>query len=182
MSLLGCAGSGKAVTHRALRAALEEQGLRCQAMCLTHTGTRNMGGEGAMTADLFAMRHVLHDTFAGQVLLIEEISFMPMDLLGALEDLRLKGVRINCFGDFGQRPPVCERWRGCKVAPDVFERSLFFWPWSQGMRFVLRRCRRSDQAHFDFSLRPQGMERGRALGQPVPATLTQKKRVTGTSR
>jgi hypothetical protein len=58
------------------------------------------------------MRHILHGSFSGKAVLIDEISFMSVDLLAALEHLRLKGVRIMCFGDFGQLPPVSNRWRG----------------------------------------------------------------------
>ncbi len=75
---------------------------------------------------------------------------MSIDLLAALEHLRLKCVRSICVGDFGQFPPVSNRSRGCKVAPDTFEKSELFLRWSEGTRFVLRRCRRSDQVHFDF--------------------------------
>ena len=73
------------------------------------------------------MRHILHGSFVGQAVLIDEISFMSVDLLAALEHLSLKGVRIVCFGDFGQLPPVSNRWRGCTVPADAFEKSdLFF--------------------------------------------------------
>ena len=89
MCVLGAAGTGKTVTQRAVKAALEAAGLQCQAICLTHTGARNMG-QGAMTAHGFVMRHVLHGAFVGQDVLIDEISFMSIDLLAALEHLRLK--------------------------------------------------------------------------------------------
>ena len=155
----GAAGTGKTVILRATKAALEEAGLTCAAICLTHTGARNIG-EGATTAHSFVMKYVLHGTFSGQVVLIEEISFMSLDLLAALEHLRLKGVLLICFGDFGQLPPVSNRWRGQEVAPDVFEHSRLFHSWSGGRRYVLGRCRRSDQAHFDFytSLGTLGLE------------------------
>jgi hypothetical protein len=111
---------------------------------------RNMGS-GAMTAHSFVMKHVLHGTFGGDAVLIDEISFMSLDLLAALEQVRLRAnVRIICFGDFAQLPPVTNRWRGHNVPPDAFEKSRMFWQWSDGTRFVLTRCRRSDQEHFDF--------------------------------
>ncbi len=81
---------------------------------------------------------------------------MIVDLLAALEHLRLKGVRIICFGDFGKLPPVSNRWRGCQVATDAFEKSELFLNWSEGTRSVLRRCWRSDQAHYDFYTGLQG--------------------------
>ena len=99
----------------------------------------------------------------GQVVLTDEISFMSIGLLAALEHIRLKGVRLIAFGDFGQLPLVSNRWRGCKVPHDTFERSNLFWHWSGGTRFVLRRCRRSDQAHFDFIKSLQDLEPAKAL-------------------
>ena len=144
---------------RGIKAALEAEGLKVQAMCLTHTGSRNCGG-GAMTAHSFVIRHVLNGTWAGDVLLIDEISFMPVELLGLVEHLRLRGVRIICFGDFGQLSCPSNKYRGCDVAPGLFESSQLLCQWSQGTRFTLKRCRRSDQAHFDFYTRlgPKSLE------------------------
>ena len=47
---------------------------------------------------------------------------------------------------------------------EAFKKSKLFFDWADGMRFVLRRCRRSDQAHFDFYI---GMSKnvGSALKQ-----------------
>ena len=149
MIVEGVAGTGKTVVLRAVQSALERAGVKCQAVCLTHTGSRNIGPE-ACTAHSFVMKHVLYGTFGGTVVLVDEISFMSLDLIAALEHLRLKGVRLICFGDFGQLPPVSNRWRGQSVPPDVFQNSRLSWHWSNGNRFVLQRCRRSDQAHFDF--------------------------------
>ncbi len=92
---------------------------------------------------------VLHGTCSGQVALIDEISFMSIGLLVALEHLRFKGVRLICFGDYRQLGPICNRRRGQKVAPDLLERSRLFWHWSGGAKFVLRRCCWSGQGHFD---------------------------------
>lgn len=158
----GIAGTGKTVVLRALQRALEEQGHRCQAICLTHTGARNIG-PGACTAHSFVMKHVLHGTFGGQVVLVDEISFMSLDLDAALEHLRQKGVRIICFGDYDQLPPVSNRWRGQLVPADVFKNSRLSWLWSGGNRFVLRRCRRSDQAHFDTYCKLKDMPVSEAL-------------------
>ena len=55
-----------------------------------------------------------------------------------------------CFGDYAQLGPVSNRWRGKNVPPNVFEGSWLSWHWSGGNRFVEQRCRRSDQAHFNF--------------------------------
>ncbi len=76
-----------------------------------------------MTTHGFVMRNILHGSFTGKAVLIDEISFMSVDLLAALEHLRLKDVHIMCFGDFQQLPPVSNRWRGCSVPVNAFENS-----------------------------------------------------------
>ncbi len=84
------------------------------------------------------------------MVLLDEISFVSIDLIAALETLRLRGTRIICFGDFEQLPPISNRWRGCPVQADVFERSRLFKQWSDCTKFVLTECRRSDEPHFAF--------------------------------
>jgi hypothetical protein len=157
------AGTGKTVVLRAVQKALENAQSRCQAICLTHTGARNIG-PAACTAHSFVMKHVLHGTFGGQGVLVDEVSFLSLDLIAALEHLRLKGTRLMCFGDYGQLPPVSNRWRGQIVPADVFKDSRLSWHWSGGDRFVLQWCRRSDQAHFDSYCRLRDMPLDAALG------------------
>ena len=64
LAVEGAAGTGKTVVLRAVQAALEQSGVKCQAICLTHTGARNIGSKAA-TAHSFAMKHVMHGTFGG---------------------------------------------------------------------------------------------------------------------
>jgi hypothetical protein len=145
----GCAGTGKTEVLKSIEAALKENGIACRKICLTHCGTRNFG-EGGMTSHSFVNKHVLHGTFSGKVVLIDEISFMSLDLLAALEHLRLKGVRLVCFGDFLQFTPVSNRWRGVSVSPEAFQSSDLYKAWAGCTKFVLNRARRNDTAHFDF--------------------------------
>jgi hypothetical protein len=88
---------------------------------------------------------------------------MSVDLLAALEHLRLKSVHIISVGDFGQLPAINNRWRGCIVPANAFENSDPFLNWSEATRFVLRRCWRSDQSHFDFYTCLKGMSLREAL-------------------
>ncbi len=53
-------------------------------------------------------------------MLIDEISLMRIDLLTALEQFRLKGVRLVALSDFQKLARVCSRWRGQKAPPDLF--------------------------------------------------------------
>ena len=164
LAVEGAAGTGKTVVLRVVQTALEQSGVRCQAICLTHTGARKIGSK-ASTAHGFVVKHVLHGTFGGGCVLIDEVSFMSLDLLAALEHLRLKGVRLITFGVWGQLGPVSNRWCGQSVPAKVFEASRLAWHWSGGNRFVLQRCRRSDQAHFDFCCGLREMALADALEQ-----------------
>ena len=107
MSCLGAAGTGKSACLRALRAALEENGLQVACICLTHTGARNIGA-GAVTAHSLVQKNVLHGLFGGQVVLIDEISFMSVDLIAMLEQLRLKGVRLLAGHVYGGGAPAAD--------------------------------------------------------------------------
>ncbi len=78
-----------------------------------YAGARNVG-DGALIAHSFGPRFILHGSFSGQVVLIDEISCMSIDLIDALEQLRLKDVCLIC-----QLDPVCNCLRGQKVAPYV---------------------------------------------------------------
>ena len=135
MCVLGPAGTGKTVCLRAVKAALEERGDIVATISLTHTATRNIG-VGAVTAHSFVQKHVLHGTFSGSVILIDEVGFLSIDINAVAEQLRLKGARLISLGDFRQLPPVCNRWRGQKVPPGLFERSRLFHHWSAGGRLT----------------------------------------------
>ena len=153
----GAAGTGKTEVLKKIEAALREAGLESAKICLTHCGARN-SGVGGVTAHSFVSKHVLHGTFSGDVVLIDEISFMSLDLLAVLEHLRLKGTRLICFGDFLQFRPISNHWRGSLVDAGAFQDSDLYKSWSECTKFVLRRCRRSDGAHFEFCNRIRGLE------------------------
>ena len=108
-------------------------------------------------------------------MLIDEISFMSVDLIAMLEQLRLKGVRLLAFGDFKTLLPACNRWRGQLVPSRLFENSRLFHQWSDGTRFVLRRCPRSDQRHFETYTRlrdthlPSALAEARQIYPPPEA-------------
>ena len=108
-SYLGPAGAGKSVTLRASKSAIEAQGLTVAAICLPHTGACNIG-VGAVTARSFVHKFVLNGTFSVQV--------MSWDLLAALET-RLCEIRLLYFGDWRQLPPVCNKWCGQRVNPNL---------------------------------------------------------------
>ena len=144
----GPAGTGKTEVLKKIEEALQQEDIRCKKICLTHCGSRNLGS-GGVTAHSFVHRNVLYGTFKG-VVLIDEISFMSLDLLAALEHLRLNGARLICFGDFMQFTPVSDSWRGAPIKEGTFQNSELYKAWAECTKFVLQRCRRSDSAHFDF--------------------------------
>ena len=81
-------------------------------------------------------KYVNNGVFSGHVVLIDEISFLSVDLLAQLEQLRPKGTRLLAFGDFKQLPPVSNRWRSQLTPPGVFEKSRPFYHWSGGTHFA----------------------------------------------
>ena len=85
-------------------------------------------------------------------ILLDEISMVSVPLLAVLDQLRLNGTKICSFGDWAQLEPHPESnsWRGTVVEPDAFQKSRMYKLWSECTMFELRRCRRSDKAHFDF--------------------------------
>ena len=87
----------------------------------------------------------------------------PACCAGAPPTQRRPPDLLRRFRSAASRVQPLEGWRGCKVTHDTFERSNLFWHWSGGTRFVLRRCRRSDQAHFDFIRSLQALEPAKAL-------------------
>jgi hypothetical protein len=78
------------------------------------------------------------------------ISFVSLELIAMLEQLRLKGTRLICFGDHEQLPPISSEWRGQLVEARCFKDIALAKAWADSATFQLRRCRRSDQAHFHF--------------------------------
>ena len=150
-TVLGRAGTGKSRCLRLVEQALKSMGMRVAKIALTHVATRNCG-DGAMTAHSWVLRHCVYGSFNGPgAVLVDEISMIPASIIGALEKLRLRGnIRIICFGDWDQLESVLNHWRAKALPGDVFQHACLYRKWSDSMRFVLRRCRRSDQAHFDF--------------------------------
>ena len=73
-----------------------------------------------------------------------------LPLLACLDQLRLIDCKIICFGDWDQLGSVSPSWCGVPVDPHAFRHSRLYKWWSDRTKFVLQRCRRSDQGHFDF--------------------------------
>jgi hypothetical protein len=148
-SVEGPAGTGKTEVLKLLETKLQAQGKRVAKICITHVGTRNIG-RCAITAHAFVSRHILHGTLAGDVVLIDEISFVSLEFIAMLGQLRLKGTRLIAFGDYEKLPPISSEWRGQIVGAPCFKETALVRAWADSTTFQLRRCRRSDQAHYDF--------------------------------
>ena len=142
----GPPGVGKSWVLKKLKEELEEKGETVKVISLTHVAARNVNGQ---TAHSFAHRFIQHGRYKGY-LLIDEISMMCLPLLAALETLSLSGCRIICFGDWDQLPPINNTWRGNAVTPKLFKDSRLMKVWCESTMFVLTRCRRSDQEHFNW--------------------------------
>ena len=89
-----------------------------------------------------------------------------MALVAVLDQLRAGGARIVSFGDWAQLPPVGNSWRGQAIDPLIFKDSALLKRWSDCTLFELTRCRRSDQAHFDFYTNlPESLQASIALAR-----------------
>ena len=150
-TVLGRAGTGKTRCLTMVDQALQASGARVAKISLAHVTARNCG-EGAMTALSWVLRHCIHGSFNGPgAILIDEISMIPASVIGALEKLRLRGdIRSICFGDWDQLESVMNHWCAKALQGYVFREADLYRRWSQGKRVVLRRCRRSGEAHFNF--------------------------------
>jgi len=116
-------------------------------------------------------RRAMKGSFQGWILL-DEISMCCLPLLTALDQLRLNGTKICTFGDWDQLPPHPESnsWRGCPVSATAFRMSRLYKSWSDCTCFELTRCRRSDQAHFDFYT---------TLSQSLPKAIAESRKKYG---
>ena len=78
-AVLGPPGVGKPRVLTRLAEELKKQGRTVVKIALTHVAAGNIGGQ---TAHTFALRHVLHGSFKG-IVLLDEISLMPLPLLSS---------------------------------------------------------------------------------------------------
>ena len=101
----GPAGTGKSVILRTIMRKLATQEQNIKVCAYTHAAARLVGG---MTVSrLLHLDKSLHDAW----ILIDEISILPIDTIGALARLSLVGAKFICFGDFdGQFEAAKDRW------------------------------------------------------------------------
>ncbi len=148
----GCGKTWKFL--KPLAEALRAQGENVKIIALTHVAARNAGGQ---TAHSFVHRFVTHGTYEGW-LFIDEISMMPLSLLAALATLDLGKIKIVCFGDWDQIPPINNSWRGSPVEARIFRDSRLMKTWCDCTVFRLTENVRCDKAHFDWYCRIPGMD------------------------
>ena len=115
----------------------------------THAAARQL--PDGDTVHHFVGKYAMQGPYKGWILL-DEVSMCCLPLLAALDQLRLNGTKICTFGDFFQLPPHPESnsWRGHPVPATAFRESRLYKYWSDSTCFELTRCRRSDEAHFNF--------------------------------
>jgi hypothetical protein len=146
--VIGPPGSGKSQgVLGPLRDRLEEAGQHTEVLAPTNAAARIVRG---CTVHAFLTRMASSRYGFSGVILIDETSMLSMALVAVLDQLRAGGARIVSFGDWAQLPPVGNSWRGHAIDPLIFKDSALLKRWSDCTLFELTRCRRSDQAHFDF--------------------------------
>jgi len=145
---LGAPGTGKTLGILAkVKEDLLARSERVVCLAPTHAAARLLP-EGD-TIHHFVSKYVLQGSYQGWIL-IDEISMCVLPILAALDQLRLTGTKIATFGDWDQLEPVGNSWRGTPIDNLAFQNSRMYKLWSDCTLFRLRRCRRSDTAHFNF--------------------------------
>jgi len=146
---LGPPGVGKTWILARVKECLEGLGHNIACLAPTHSAARLL--PGGDTIHHFVGKFAMRGAFKGWILL-DEISMCGLGLLAALDQLRLNGTKICTFGDWRQLPPHPDSnsWRGSPVSATAFRGSRLYKSWSDGTCFELTRCRRSDEAHFQF--------------------------------
>jgi len=157
-TIVGAPGTGKSFLLGRIRDALAERE-KVQTLAPTNAAARLVLGQTCHTfaAKMSAARHGFSGT-----LLIDEVSMLSLAIVAQLDNLRLGECRVVTLGDWGQLPPVGNSWRGQPVAPTILQDSALLKAWSGHTLFELRRCRRSDAAHFAFYTQ-LGDDRARAV-------------------
>jgi hypothetical protein len=143
----GAPGSGKSFIVKELATKLREQKLEVAVIAPTNSASRIINGE---TCHAFLTRTANSTRPFQGILLIDEVSMLSLSLTAIIDQLRAGDCKIICVGDFQQLPPVSNSWRGTSVDPLILKESKMLKRWADCNLFVLRRCRRSDQKHFDF--------------------------------
>ena len=146
----GPPGCGKSHLLAQLRDRLKEAGETVEVLAPTNAAARIVGG---CTVHNFLTRAARNERGFQGTLLIDEVSMLCLGLVAVLDNLRASGCRVISFFDFQQLEPVGNSWRGKAVDPLILKDSALLKRWSDCQLFQLTRCRRSDQAHFDFYTR-----------------------------
>ena len=149
-SVQGPPGCGKSHLLAQLRDRLREAGHTVEVLAPTNAAARIIRG---CTIHNFLTRIARNERGYQGTLLIDEVSMLSLGLVALLDNLRASGCRVISFGDWDQLEPVGNSWRGKAVDARILQHSALLKRWSDGVLFQLTRCRRSDQAHFDFYTR-----------------------------
>jgi hypothetical protein len=156
LALFGCAGTGKTFLARELIEILRGEGKRVAVVSKTHVAAIQLGG---VTANHFAYKHILHSSYNGDYLVIDEVSQIEIGLWIQLAKLSFMGVKFILLGDFNQHHPIGGHIFAGKILDDeCIERSCLLKILADCNRCTLTECKRSDQQLFDFysSLIPNG--------------------------
>jgi ATP-dependent exoDNAse (exonuclease V) alpha subunit len=143
----GPPGSGKSFIIKAMAIRLRLAGHDVQVLAPTNSAARILDGQ---TCHCFINRVAnSRKPFQG-IILIDEVSMLSLSLVSVLDQLRAGDCQIISVGDWDQLPPVSNSWRGKEVDQLILKDSKVLKRWAGTNMFILTRCRRSDQAHFDF--------------------------------
>ena len=142
LAIEGVAGVGKSHFVGSLAKGLAD----VSAISKTHCASSRIGG---VTADHFARSKILNGCFTSNTIWIDEVFQTECPLMTQIAKVPEK-VQFLMAGDPHQFGPCFDSWRGRPVPPGAFERSSLYHSLARGCRLTLSRCRRSDQALFEY--------------------------------
>ena len=144
----GRPGTGKSHLARELIEFLRGQGKRVAVVSKCHTAALNMSG---VTVQHFCFKYVLHGSFQGDYVVLDEVSQLELGLWIQLNKLSFVGVKWILLGDFEQFPPVGQHIHaGQTLDDDCVQKSSLLKLMADNNRCVLTENMRSDQKLFDF--------------------------------
>jgi len=127
---------------------LRGQGKKVAVVSKCHTAALNMSG---VTVQHFCYKYVLHGSFSGDYVVLDEVSQLELSLWIQLNKLSFVGVKWILLGDFEQFPPVGQHIHaGQTLDDDCLQKSVLLKIMADNNRCVLRENKRSDQKLFDF--------------------------------
>ncbi len=144
----GRPGTGKSHLARELIEILRGQGKKVAVVSKCHTAALNMSG---VTVQHFCYKYVLHGSFQGDYVVLDEVSQLELSLWMQLNKLSFVGVKWILLGDFERFPPVGSHIHaGQSLDDDCLQKSILPKLMADDNRCIFHENKRSCLKLFDF--------------------------------